>query len=87
MWLNQTSLSEVFVFPLLLRPHYGIANIEYAIMPLVGWAMVPLRFIVIIRQWKGQAKRGIERAAERLARGERWVISIEGARSPDGALL
>jgi 1-acyl-sn-glycerol-3-phosphate acyltransferase len=56
-------------------------------MPLLGWAIVPLRFIVIIRQWKEQAKRGIERAAARLAAGETWVISTEGARTPDGKLL
>lgn len=49
--------------------------------------MLPLRNVIIVRQWKWQAKRGIERAAERLARGESWVVSIEGARSPDGALL
>jgi len=32
-------------------------------------------------------KRGIERAAARLARGETWAISIAGARSCDGQLL
>jgi len=60
--------------------------VGYAIMPLFGWAMLPLRNIVIIRQWKWQAKRGIERAAARLAHGERWLVSIEGARSLDGEL-
>lgn len=86
VWLNQSSLSEAPLFPLLLPPVYGVANVEYALMPFLGWAVVPLRFVVIVRQWKRQAKRGIERAAERLAKGERFVISIEGARSPDGAL-
>jgi 1-acyl-sn-glycerol-3-phosphate acyltransferase len=43
--------------------------------------------VVIIRLWKDQAKRGIERAAARFARGESWFISIEGARTPDGRLL
>ena len=86
VWLNQTSLSEVPAFASLLPPWYTIANVEYAIMPLFGWAMLPLRNIVIIRQWKWQAKRGIERAAARLAQGERWLVSIEGARSLDGEL-
>jgi 1-acyl-sn-glycerol-3-phosphate acyltransferase len=86
VWLNQTSLSEVPAFASLLPPWHTIANLEYAIMPLFGWAMLPLRNIVIIRQWKWQAKRGIERAAARLARGERWLVSIEGARSLDGEL-
>jgi 1-acyl-sn-glycerol-3-phosphate acyltransferase len=87
VWLNQTSLSEAPAFAALLPPWYTIANIEYAMMPLLGWAMVSLRNVVIVRQWKWQAKRGIERAAARLARGERWLISIEGARSLDGELL
>src|SRR5262245_17120043 len=87
VWLNQTSLSEVPAFAELLPPWYTIGNIEYAMMPLLGWALVPLRNVVIVRQWKWQAKRGIERAAARLARGERWLISIEGARSLDGDLL
>lgn len=68
-------------------PWYTIVNVEYAMMPLLGWAMVLLRNVVIVRQWKRQAKHGIERAATRLASGERWLISIEGARSPDGGLL
>jgi len=71
----------------LLPPVYKIANLEYAVMPLIGWTCVLLRDIVIVRQWKKQAKRGIERAAKRLARGETWFISIEGARTSDGGLL
>jgi 1-acyl-sn-glycerol-3-phosphate acyltransferase len=86
VWLNQSSLAEIVslqVFP----PVYKIANVEYAVMPLVGWTCVLLRDVVIVRQWKNQAKRGIERAAARLARGETWAISIEGARTSDGGLL
>jgi len=87
VWLNQSSLTEAVAFAQLLPPWYTIANVEYAMMPLLGWAMVLLRNLVIVRQWKRQAKNGIERASARLARGERWLISIEGARSPDGGLL
>jgi 1-acyl-sn-glycerol-3-phosphate acyltransferase len=87
VWLNQSSLTEAVAFAQLLPPWYTIANVEYAMMPLLGWAMVLLRNVVIVRQWKRQAKHGIERASARLARGERWLISIEGARSPDGGLL
>lgn len=87
VWLNQTSLADVVAIAQLLPPFYSIGNIEYAMMPLLGWAIVPLRFVVIIRQWKAQAKRGIERAAARLARGQTWVISSEGSRTPDGRLL
>ena len=86
VWLNQSSLTEAFAHVQLLPPWYTIANIEYAMTPFIGWAMVLLRNVVIVRQWKAQAKRGVERAAVRLARGESWLISIEGARSPDGEL-
>ena len=86
VWLNQSSLAEIVTLQV-LPPVYKIANVEYAAMPLIGWTCVLLRDIVIVRQWKSQAKRGIERAAARLARGESWAISIEGARSPDGRLL
>ena len=87
VWLNQASLADEVVFPLFLPPFYGITNIEYAVMPLLGWARALLRDVVIVRQWKRQAKRGIERAAARLARGQVFVISIEGARSADAGLL
>lgn len=86
VWLNQSSLAEILTLQV-LPPVYKIANVEYAVMPLVGWTCLLLRDVVIVRQWKSQAKRGIERAAARLARGEAWAISIEGARSPDGRLL
>lgn len=86
IWLNQSSLADALVCALLVPPSYWIINVEYAAMPPVGWMRVLLRDIVIIRQWKQQAKRAIERAAARLARGEVWMISIEGARSPDGGL-
>jgi 1-acyl-sn-glycerol-3-phosphate acyltransferase len=86
VWLNQASLAEIVTLQV-LPPVYKIANVEYAAMPLIGWTCVLLRDIVIVRQWKNQAKRGIERAAARMARGESWAISIEGARSPDGRLL
>jgi 1-acyl-sn-glycerol-3-phosphate acyltransferase len=86
VWLNQSSLAEAVALQV-LPPVYKIANVEYAAMPLIGWTCVLLRDVVIVRQWKNQAKRGIERAATRLARGETWFISIEGARTSDGRLL
>jgi 1-acyl-sn-glycerol-3-phosphate acyltransferase len=86
VWLNQSSLTEGPIWTLLLPPHYAIINLEYAAMPLLGWARVLQGDIVIGRQWKTQARRGIERAAARLASGQAWMISIEGARSPDGRL-
>jgi 1-acyl-sn-glycerol-3-phosphate acyltransferase len=86
VWLNQSSLAEAGVFPQVIPPHYKVINAEYAAMPLLGWASTLLRDQVIVQQWKRQAKHGIERAAIRLARGERFLISIEGTRSTDGSL-
>ena len=85
IWLNQSSLAEVLAFTALPK-HSLVINVEYAALPLLGWARVVLSDVVIVRQWKSQAKRGVARAAKRLAAGETWLISVEGARSPDGAL-
>ena len=87
VWLNQSSLTDTVALAQVLPPFYAVGNIEYAAMPFLGWAIVPLRFVVIVRQWKQQARRGIERACRRLASGETWVISTEGSRTPDGELL
>ena len=86
VWLNQTSLVEGPVCSQFLPPYHYIINLGYAAMPLLGWARVLLGDIVIVRQWRTQAKRGVERATARLARGETWMISIEGERTPDGKL-
>jgi len=87
VWLNQSSLTEAVAFAQLLPRWYTVSNIEYALMPLLGWALALTGNIVIVRQWKRQAKRGVDRATRRLMRGENWLISMEGARSRDGRLL
>ena len=87
VWLNQSNLVEGAVIGFLLSPGFVVINLEFALMPLTGMARALLGDVVIIRQWKKQAKRGIERAAKRLASGDSGLISIEGARSADGTLL
>ena len=87
VWLNQSNLAEGAISIYLLPPGFVVINIEYALMPLAGMARAFLGDVVIIRQWKRQAKRGIERAAARIIAGESGMISIEGARSADGSLL
>jgi 1-acyl-sn-glycerol-3-phosphate acyltransferase len=84
--LNQNSLGEVAVFLQFLPLHRTIINVEYAALPFIGWAFVLLGSIVVVRQWKTQAKRGIERGIRLLKRGENIGISIEGRRSPDGTI-
>lgn len=85
--LNQTSLSETFViYAALPRPVRVFMNIEYAALPFVGWVPLSQGSVVVVRQWSAQARRAVERAARLLRRGESFYMSIEGRRSPDGAL-
>lgn len=88
VWLNQSKLGEAALLNQAIVPaDFWICNIEYALFPFRGWSSVFLGHPVIVRQWKRQAKRAIERAADRVRRGESCAISIEGARSHDGHLL
>jgi len=84
--LNQNSLSEALVLLQVLPHCRAIINIEFAAIPFIGWAYTLLGSVVIVRQWKKQAKRGIERALRLLKNGESIGISIEGRRSPDGSI-
>lgn len=87
VWLNQSNIAEGLICMMCLPPIFVVINIEYALMPLFGCARALMGDPVIVRQWKWQAKRGIERAMRRLQGGEHAMISIEGARSSDGRLL
>jgi 1-acyl-sn-glycerol-3-phosphate acyltransferase len=63
-----------------------VINLEFALFPFVGQFAVALGSTVVVRQWPSQAKRALERAVRLLKRGECFVISFEGRRSPDGHL-
>lgn len=63
----------------------GIFNIEYALIPFLGWASAPMGWI-IIRQWPYQSKRQLRKAALYARNGGLVVISAEGKRSVDGEL-
>ncbi len=85
--LNQTSLVETFVvlagLPTAFDP---VFNIGFALIPLVGWLFWGLGGIVLVRQWPEQVRRAMAHAVEKLRSGTNFYISIEGLRSPDGAL-
>ena len=86
--LNQTSLAEAFVAPHALPlPFQILTNIEFAMVPFVGWAVASLGAVVVVRQWPKQARRGLDRAVAQMRRGVNFYMSIEGARSRTGALL
>ncbi|WP_169558632.1 lysophospholipid acyltransferase family protein [Myxococcus stipitatus] len=85
--LNQTSLSEAFVTTAAL-PRWALIfmNIEFAALPFIGWVPVSQGSVVVVRQWSAQARRAVDRAADAMRRGACFYMSIEGRRSPDGAL-
>ncbi|MEQ8280539.1 MAG: lysophospholipid acyltransferase family protein [Deltaproteobacteria bacterium] len=85
--LNQTSLVESFTKTAMVPiPFRLIINFEYGLLPFIGPATIAMGARVIVRQWPTQAKRGIDRAIRDLEDGDSYFISIEGRRSPDGAL-
>jgi 1-acyl-sn-glycerol-3-phosphate acyltransferase len=85
--LNQASILEVCYWLCVMPvPFGGIMNIEYALIPLLGLATWAHGGIPIVRQWPWHARRGINKAIQRLRDGHAMVISIEGRRSPDGSL-
>ncbi|MEZ4382160.1 MAG: lysophospholipid acyltransferase family protein [Nannocystaceae bacterium] len=87
VYLNQTSLIEIFVVPWMTpRPYKIVVNLEFLLLPIFGWSSLGLGCRVVVRQWPAQGKRALRRAIDDLRAGESYVISIEGRRSPDGAL-
>jgi 1-acyl-sn-glycerol-3-phosphate acyltransferase len=63
----------------------SIWNIEYALIPLLGWASALMGWI-IVRQWPEQSKRQLRKAALYARNGGLTLISAEGKRSVDGEL-
>ena len=63
----------------------SIFNIEYVLIPFLGWA-TSLMGWVIIRQWPKQSKRQLRKAALYAKNGGLTLISAEGKRSIDGEL-
>ncbi len=84
--LNQTSLLDGTIGAMIIPlPWRGLVNIEYALIPVFGWAMCIFSW-VIIRQWPKQAKKTMQKVQSFLQRGGNLWISIEGKRSKDGLL-
>jgi 1-acyl-sn-glycerol-3-phosphate acyltransferase len=84
--LNQSSLAETFVMPVSHPRAASIfVNVEYALLPWVGWHTAASG-VMVVRQWRWQALRAVDRSIEALKRGHSCFICIEGRRSPDGTL-
>ena len=85
--LNQASLIDVALhYHASPVPTCGPMNIEFALVPFLGWAAWAVGYEPIVRQWPAQARRGIDRVERKLAAGRSVAISIEGRRSADGRL-
>jgi 1-acyl-sn-glycerol-3-phosphate acyltransferase len=85
--LNQTSLLEIIYWPNFLPVSSRfIENIEFALIPFLGWASMAIGGIPIIRQWAPQSFRGLALAERALKQKSNISISIEGKRSRDGSL-
>ncbi len=85
--LDQQTLIPIVTYPLIFQRRFSlIVNIEFALLPLIGWLSVAEGAVVIVRQWPEQAREGMRRATQRIREGESFGISIEGRRSHDGQL-
>jgi len=84
--LNQQRLLEVpLSFAISPRPFLNIFNIEYALIPFIGW-VAWIFGLVIVRQWPKQSRRKLAKAISYLHKGIDFHISIEGRRSKNGLL-
>ncbi len=85
--LNQQSLLSVVLYSIALPFYKIVMNIEFALIPFVGWYPALLGGTTIIRQYPEMAKESLKRVVENLKMGETYCISIEGKRcGPDGQL-
>jgi 1-acyl-sn-glycerol-3-phosphate acyltransferase len=84
--LNQTSLIESIITPLAIPtvPYRTFANVEYLLLPLLGWAHWCMGAVLVVRQWPWHRRRALARAKRLLRRGSSFFISIEGRRSAAG---
>ena len=84
--LNQTSLLDGSIGAMKIPlPWRALVNIEFAVIPVFGWALCIFSW-VIIRQWPKQAKKTMRKVKSFLQGGGNLFISIEGKRSKDGLL-
>ncbi len=84
--LTQQSLLDPIIGQIIApRIFMSIWNIEFALIPFIGWISWIFGW-VIIRQLPKQSKRKIKKAESYLRKGGVVYLSIEGKRSIDGSL-
>jgi 1-acyl-sn-glycerol-3-phosphate acyltransferase len=82
---NHASASDIFsLFVAVPFPVRMISKKSLGRIPFFGWAMHAGRFIFIDRQNPIAARRSIDEAARRIARGHSVLLFPEGTRTRDG---
>jgi 1-acyl-sn-glycerol-3-phosphate acyltransferase len=86
--LNQTSLAQPFIeYAALPLPCCAVINIEFALIPIFGWAHLLNGGAIIVRQSKWLSRQALQGLVRRLrAKKVNIWISIEGQRSKNGRL-
>jgi len=84
---NHASQIDIpLMFAALPFPIRFLAKRSLFYIPVFGWSLALARFIPVDRGSSRKARRSIDRAARRVARGRSLVVFPEGTRSVDGAL-
>jgi len=85
--LRQSSLLESFIWPAAMPTSTKyFVNIEFALIPFIGTALLCLRNYIVVRQWSDQARRTVDRCKEHLRAGGSIGIQLIGERTKDGRL-
>lgn len=77
---------DTYFIPMILTPTTYVAKRSLAWIPIFGWSLFALRFILIDRKsGRSAVRQMVDQARDRLAR-RRWIIIFpEGTRRPVGA--
>lgn len=88
--LNQTSLVESLLIPdaVHVARYKTFANIGFLLLPFIGWTCYAYGAIPVLPGWPWQTRRAVTSACDFLkqSRSHALYMSVEGRRSPDGAL-
>lgn len=85
--LDQQTLLSACLYPLVLQgPCSLVVNVEFALLPFIGWLTMLQGAVPIVRQRPALARRALADVVRRLRGGENFGISIEGKRTEAGRL-
>ncbi len=77
---------DTYFIPMLFNPATYVAKRSLVWIPIFGWSLVFLRFILIDRKsGRSAVRQMVDAAADRLANGRWLIIFPEGTRRPVGA--